>query len=207
MKSRMFIILVALIAVGAFFVGRSFSGDQQMEGMQMTEEQKAQYAEYMKYAIPDEHHKALEPFAGNWDLVIKSWMDPAAPPMESKGTSESKWILGGRYLQETVASEMMGSPFNGFGLTGYDLMKKEYVGIWMDDMTTCPMLSHGQADAARKVFTSEGTYPDVMQNMKEVKYRMVAKIVSPDSHVMEMFMVGDDGKEIKNMEITYTRKK
>jgi hypothetical protein len=207
MKSRMLVALVALIAVGAFFVGRSFSDDKKMEGMQMTEEQKAQYAEIMKYAMPDDHHKALEPFVGNWEVTAKNWMESGAAPNESKGTSESKWLLDGRYLQEVFASDMMGMPYNGFGLTGYDLIKKEYVSIWMDDMSTAPMFMHGQMDVGGKVMTTEGSYPDVTKNMKECSLRVVSKIVSNDQHTMEMFMIGDDGKEFKNMEITYTRTK
>jgi hypothetical protein len=35
----------------------------------------------------------------------------------------------------------------------------------------------------------------------------VFRIIDRDTHVMEMYMPGQDGKEYKNMEITYTRKK
>jgi hypothetical protein len=206
-KSRLLIAIVALLAVGAFFAGRSYSDDQKSEGMQMTDEQKAQYETYMKYATPGAQHKAMEPLVGSWDLSTKFWMDANSPMQESKGTATAKWILGGRYIQEDVTGDMGGMPFHGTGFTGYDLMKGEYISIWMDEMSTCPMWSTGQVDVAGKVFTFSGTYPDAMQNMKEVTYKTVVKVTMPDQHVMEMYMVGDDGKEFKNMEITYTRKK
>lgn len=207
MKSRLSIVLIVILAVGTFFVGRSFSGDEKPQGMQMTPEQQAQMAEYMKYATPDDHHKALDQMVGKWTFASKFWMDPNSPMQESKGTSEAKWILGGRYVQENVTGEMMGGTFNGIGITGYDLIKKEYVNYWMDDMSTAPMASKGQMDAAGKVVTFVGWYPDVMQGMKDIKYKTVEKLISANEHVMEMYMVGDDGKEFKTMEITYTRAK
>jgi hypothetical protein len=203
-KSRLLIILIAVIAFGAFFVGRSFSEDKKMEGM--TPEQQAQMEQWMKYSQPDDHHKALEPFVGSWTYTSKFYMTPEAPAQESNGTSEVTWMLGDRYLQENVTGDMGGMAFHGFSLTGYDLIKKEYFSIWFDDMSTAPMISTGQMDADGKVLTVIGTYPDVTKGMKDAKYRTVQKIVSADQHVMEMFMVGDDGKEFKNMEITYSRK-
>jgi len=206
-KSRMLVAIVALIAVSAFFTGRSFSDDKKPGEMQMSDEQMAQMAEYMKYATPDAHHKALEHFVGGWNFVSKFWMEPGAPAQESKGTCESSWLLDGRYVQDVVSGDMMGMPFNGFGLNGYDLVKNEYFSIWMDNMSTAPMVSKGQMDASGKVLTVVGTYPDVMQNKKEITYKTVTKIIGPDEHVMEMYVVGDGGKEFKNMEMTYTRKK
>ena len=201
MKTRLFLILAALAVLVVAFAAVSFSDDKQMS------EQEAQMAEWMKYAQPDDHHKALEPFVGSWTYKSKFWMSPEAPAQESNGTSEVKWILGNRYLQEDVTGDMGGMPFHGISLTGYDLIKKEYFNIWFDDMSTAPMVSKGQMDAASKVLTVDGTYPDVTKGMKDTKYRTIQKITGPDQHFMEMFMVGDDGKEVKNMEITYSRKK
>jgi hypothetical protein len=196
-----------MLAMGAFFAGLSYSGDQKSEGMQMTEEQKAQMEPYMKYAMPAEQHKALEPMVGSWDLKTKFWMDANSPAEESKGTAETRWVLGGRYLQEDVTGDMSGMQFHGMGFTGYDLMKNEYFSLWMDEMSTAPMTSRGKMDVAGKVWTFIGTYPDAAQNMKEITYKSVIKVVGADQHVMEMYMVGDDGKEFKHMEITYNRKK
>lgn len=200
MKLRALVFIVT-IAAAAFLAGRAFSDDKKMS------EQEAAMAEWMKYATPDEHHKALDPLVGSWDVKMNMWMDPSAPPQESKGTSETKWILGGRYLQEEMTSEMNGMPYHGFGLSGYDRVKKEYFSFWMDDMSTGIMTLFGQMDAGGKVLTMTGSYPDVTKNMQECKMRMVTKTVSNDQHLFEMYTSGDDGKEFKNMEATYTRKK
>ena len=44
--------------------------------------------------------------------------------MKSTGSSEVKWIMGGRYLEQTATGTSMGQEFHGMGLMGYDNMKK-----------------------------------------------------------------------------------
>jgi len=200
-KPRKVVLLIALFAIGVFFVGRAYSDDKKMS------EQEAAWAEWAKYATPDEHHKALDPFVGSWDVKTVMWMEPTSPALESKGTCEAKWILGGRYLQEEFTGDMNGSPFHGMGISGFDRVKNEYFSFWMDEMSTGAMTMTGQMDASAKVLTASGSYPDVTKNMKECNMRMVTRIVSNDQHVSEMYATGDDGKEYKNMELTYTRKK
>ena len=43
-----------------------------------------------------------------------------------------KMILDGRFLHQEFNGEMMGSPFIGIGITGYDNGSKQYVSNWMD---------------------------------------------------------------------------
>src|ERR1035438_2526899 len=104
---------------------------------------------WMAAATPGEAHKKLEPMVGSFTVVTKMWMDPAKPPEESTGTSESKWVLGGRFVEQRVEGTAMGQPFSGIGYTGYDNYKKKYVGSWTDTMGTMIMISTGTADASR----------------------------------------------------------
>lgn len=73
---------------------------------------------------PGAAHKALAPLAGEWTVEVKSWMTPGAPPMVTKGTAKATWIMDGRFLQEEFHGEMMGKPFHGMSLMGYDNMTK-----------------------------------------------------------------------------------
>ena len=163
-------------------------------------------AKWTAHATPGEGHKVLEGMIGKWNATSKFWMDPAAPPQESKGTAESTWVLGNRFVQQTFAGEMMGEKFTGLGFTGYDNTAKVYVNTWMDSMTTSIMYSTGTWDAAKKELTSKGEYADPMTG-KNKTYRSVMKVVSDDQHVFEMHEAGPDGKEFKTLELTYTRAK
>ena len=73
-------------------------------------------------------------------------------------------------------------------------------------MSTAVMTSEGTFDAAGKVMTSWGTMDDVMAG-KTVKVKSIVTVTDADTHVMEMYGPGPDGKDFKNMEIRYTRKK
>jgi len=93
------------------------TGNQQP---QMTPEQKAEMEAYMKAGTPGAPHQALASSAGSYDLKIKSWHEPGGPAMEDTGTATRAMALDGRVLVEEVNSSMMGTPFNGHGMTGYD---------------------------------------------------------------------------------------
>src|SRR6266852_1226653 len=70
---------------------------------------------------PGPEHKKLQPFVGNWTFTMKVWTDPSQTPAELKGTIERKWIMDGRFVQESVRSECAktGKTFEGMGLVGY----------------------------------------------------------------------------------------
>jgi hypothetical protein len=69
-------------------------------------------------------------------------MEPGQPPLESEGTAEHKMILGVRYLQQAFTGDMMGTPFGGIGLNGYDNQKQKFVSTWVDSMS---VLRRGQS--------------------------------------------------------------
>jgi hypothetical protein len=124
--------------------------------------------------------------------------------MEWTGTSEQKMLLGGRYLQQEFAGEMMGSPYNGIGFTGYDNHTRKYVSTWMDSMSTGLMYFEGTAGADGKTITQTARYDDPVQG--PMQWRTVTRIVDDNTFLFEMYSTGKSGKEVKMMEITYTRK-
>jgi len=161
---------------------------------------------YMKYAAPGDNHKIFDAMIGSWDAVARWWGDPAAPPSESKATSECKWILGGRFIQDDVTGEAGGMPFHGLGITGYDNYKKQYIAYWFDEMATSCMTSIGSIDSTGKIITMGGTYEDMVSG-KAKKFKSITRIVNNDQHIYEMYDYSDDGKEWKNFEVIYNRKK
>jgi hypothetical protein len=161
---------------------------------------------WMAAATPGEAHKKLEPMVGSFTVVTKMWMDPAKPPEESTGTSESKWVLGGRFVEQRVEGTAMGQPFSGIGYTGYDNYKKKYVGSWTDTMGTMIMISTGTVDASGKKFTFWSTVDDVVMK-KPAKVKEIVTVVDGDHHTYEQWSSAPDGKMFKSLEVQYTRKK
>jgi hypothetical protein len=124
--------------------------------------------------------------------------------MESEGTCEQKMLLGGRFLQQEFTGDMMGSPFTGIGVTGYDNHTKKYVSTWMDSMSTAILVFEGTASADGKTIIQESHYDTPTKG--PLKWRSVTKIVDDNTWSFEMYETDKGGKEEKMMEITYTRK-
>jgi Protein of unknown function (DUF1579) len=167
-------------------------------------DQKAMMDAWMKAMTPGEGHKKLEPFVGSFDVKVTSWMAPGAPPAESSGSAEDRWVLGGRYVQEMFDGQFMGQPFSGIGYTGYDNIKKAFVSTWMDNMSTAIMMTKGSMEG--NTMTSSGTMDDPMSGKSQTMNNKVT-VLDKDHHTMEMWGPGPDGKAFKMMEISYARKK
>lgn len=162
---------------------------------------------WMENMTPGPQHAMLAKSEGTWDAETTMWMADGAPPEKGKGTCINKMILGGRYLQINFKGQMMGQPFEGTGTTGYDNSKKVFTNYWMDNMSTTPMMMEGTWDEATKSVTSKGRMI-CAANGKEMEMREVFKIVDDNTQVMEMYSPDmKTGKEYKNMEIKYTRRK
>jgi hypothetical protein len=163
-------------------------------------------AKMMAAMSPGPAHKVLENFVGEWTIHNKMWMQPGAPPMESDGTASAKWILGNRFVETTIKSTMMGLPFEGRAITGYDNLKKTYNGFWIDNMGTAMTTTSGTLSSDGKTLTSKGKMDDPMTGKTGQEYKFVDHIVSKDETKSEIFSLVD-GKESKMMEMTYKRKK
>ena len=159
---------------------------------------------YQKLATPGAPHKLLARMAGSWNTRTKCWMQSNKAPMESTGTCQQKMLLGGRFLQQEFTGEMMGSPFTGIGMAGYDNHTRKHVSTWMDSMGTGIYFFEGSAGADGKTITQTSRYDDPVQG--PMQWRAVTRIVDDNTLVFEMYGTGKSGKEEKMMEITYTRK-
>jgi len=193
-----------LLTAAAVFVAAPALAQDGHEHAQMTPEQKAEMEAYMKAGTPGAPHQALAATAGSYDLKIKGWHEPGAPAFEESGTATRTMALGDRVLVEDVTSSMMGMPFNGHGMMGYDNVTGKYWSTWNDSMSTGVMMSEGTCDA-QNVCSFTGSWNDPVKGGK-ITARMTSRWTSPTTQVFEMYGPGKDGKEMKMMEITYTKK-
>lgn len=170
----------------------------------MTPETKAMMEAFQKPGTPGAEHQQLAALDGTYDLTVKSWHSPDAPPSTDTGTATRRMILGGRVQVEEVTSQMMGQPFTGQGLHGYDNVTGKHWATWNDSMSTGLMVSEGTCDAARTC-TYTGTYHDPVSR-KPVTSRMISRWPDRNTEVLEMYAPGPDGKETRMMEITYRKR-
>ena len=142
-----------------------------------------------------EHFKQLE---GTWDATVESMGS------KSKGTMMWKVDLGGLWLLEHFKGEADGVSFEGMGASSYDPGKKKYVNVWIDNMSTAPMVSEGTFDKAKKTLTMTGSA--AMPDGKTMKMTMTSVMKDADTVLFTMSSPGPDGKDMELMKITYKRK-
>lgn len=157
---------------------------------------------WAKIGTPGEPHKKLAPMVGKWATTTTMWMAPGQAPMEVKGTAEGKWILDGRYVEMVHHSSMMGKPFEGRSVDGYDNQTQRYVNTWMDTMSTAPMIAYGKVEGNGLAYSGE--FIDPMTNQKMTS-RSVLSWPDKDTFKFESYMPGPDGKEFKSMEVVGKR--
>lgn len=170
----------------------------------MTPEQMAEMEAYQKAGTPGPQHAALAATAGTYDVKARSWHDPSGPPMEETGSVTRTMTLEGRVLVEEFKGSMMGMPFVGHGMMGYDNVSAKYWSTWTDSMSTGIMVSTGDCDA-QQACTFTGTWNDPIKN-GPITAHMSSRWTSPTTQVFEMRAPGKDGTEMKMMELTYTRR-
>jgi hypothetical protein len=150
-------------------------------------------------AQPGEHHEHLGRLAGDWDLTIRIWQSPDGEPVESAGTAEARWILGGRFLWTIYRAELFGQPFEAWSIEGYDNQAEQYVGTWRDTQGTYTLVYRGkcrQPPAAE----GESAPPEVPEGAFRV---MTTKLTDPVSgeplDIRTELNVDDDGFVLQSL--------
>jgi hypothetical protein len=168
-------------------------------------QQKAMEA-YLKNMAVNENHGHLQFFVGDWDVETTSWMMPGADPQVSQNTGQTRSILGGRFIQTDFKGTMMGQPFEGVQILGYDNMQQKFVTFWIDSSSTSFFLLTGTFDPAGNVFVDTALWADPLTG-GTAPVRAVTTILGPDEFKYEMYMGQPGGGEFKSMENVYTRRK
>jgi len=165
-----------------------------------------QMAAWAAASTPGEMHTLMAGRVGEWEMSVESMnpMDPSKPE-KSGGTTVSKSIMGGRFVVSEVKGTMMGMPFEGMEICGYNNTTKKFESSWIDSMGTGIYSSTGTYDDKTKQINYTGEMDDPAMG-KRVKMRSVVTIKDHDHHTFEMFGPGPDGKEAKMISISYTRK-
>ena len=177
----------------ALFIAAAFTGT--------TTSQTDDMKKWMDYMTPGDMQKMLQRGVGTHKMKTTMWMTPGAEPMVSEATAVGEMILGGRYLSTKISGDMMGMPFEGISVEGYDNAVKLFMTTWVDNMGTGIMYMTGKWDEAAKQVQFTGRMVDPIKG-DWCDVRQVVTYNSDGSFMMEMYGPGPDGKEFKTMEVT-----
>lgn len=157
-------------------------------------------------AAPGEKHKLLARRVGQWRVTTKAWMAPGAEPMVSESDAVIEAILGGRFIEERVVGQMMGAPYEGRYLFGYDNTRKQFVSVSLNNMGTGLTPAIGGLSADEKTMTLFAQMDEPMTGEVGKPVRFTIRFVDDDTHVFEAHEV-TYGEPVRVVEATYRRKK
>ena len=206
-RARLVTAGVALLTAALFLSTQVVSQEQaptQPPGQQDMEEMMAKW-KAMNAKGPE--HEKFKDMVGTWDTEMTMWMGPNTEPTVSKGTAVFRLLLDGRYVEQKYRCMMMGEPYEGIGIDGYDRIKQKYVSIWMGSDSTGIFMMEGTADNTGKVFTYYGKMDDPFTGQKDKVVKSIAREIDKDTTVFEMYDNIPGVGEFKNMEIRYMRRK
>jgi hypothetical protein len=149
-------------------------------------------------AKPGPEHQKLKKFEGDWDATV-SFMGS-----DSKATATYKMDLGGLWLFLSFHGEFAGQKFEGRGTTGYDPIKKKYVGTWVDSMSPSLTVTEGAFGKDGKTYTE--TAEGIGMDGKPMKMKWFYEFKDADTLLFTMYSV-NDGKDQEMFKISYKRKK
>jgi hypothetical protein len=153
---------------------------------------------------PGPEHEILKKEAGVWDATVEMRMEPGGKPEVSKGVETNTLIGGGLWRVQDFQGELMGMPFQGHSVTGFDVSKQKYVGTWVDSMSPGLASQEGTYDTKTRTLTSwiEGPCPLGIV----VKMKSTVEWKDDDTRVMSMYSPEGQGESFVMMKITYKRR-
>lgn len=150
---------------------------------------------------PGPEHAWLHKMDGTWASVVQDHFTPDSKPTAGIMTCKD---MGGFWELCDFNSEMMGTPFFGHEILGYDSKRKKHTAVWVDSTGDFMMSMEGTASADGKATTLWGKGPDMTGKMTTYKW---ISDWTDDDHLTFKMWVMQGKKEALVLEIAYTRKK
>ena len=150
---------------------------------------------------PGPQHEWLRKMDGEWLAVVKDHMTPGAKDSAATWTCKE---MGGFWELCDAKGEMMGQPFMGHEIMGYDMKKKKHTAVWVDSVGDYMMFMEGTATPDGKTTTLWGKAPGM--DGKMASWKSVTEWTD-DDHMSYKYWVMQGKKAVLMLEIAYTRKK
>lgn len=151
---------------------------------------------------PAPEHSWLSRHTGTWNARITTTVFPGAPPMEWSGTIHISMTGGGLWQVLDFKGEMMGRPFAGHGMTGFDPFQKKFVQCWGDSMSPNMLQLKGDLDEVNKTLVMAG---EMQTPMGCARMKQITREVSVDELLFLVEVPAENGKDFTVMRAVYTR--
>jgi hypothetical protein len=145
-----------------------------------------QIARAIAASRPGPEHQCLEPLVGSWNSDL-TWYAPPNPPLHLTGTTENRWILGGRYLLSEGAAGEGAWRVEGMTVYGHDPGERRFSAVGLNNLNSRANEQSGTYDPVQRSFILTGKERNQATGGLVV-YRHLVKIHGPDRYSLSVFL-------------------
>ena len=148
--------------------------------------------------FPTPEHQRLKEIVGKWNVKCTYFMG-GSEPMETQAVDTAE-MLGEFWCVSRFDSNMMGMPFKGQAVSGYNPTKGKWVSTWIDSMTSYFALMEGEVDPDTGLLVMRWDSPNM--GTGEMDHHRSETEHRADGSTMTFYM----GEDVKTMVIEMKRK-
>jgi hypothetical protein len=185
-------VMAAAVLFGGGFVANEIAQDEKQDGKEPAG---------MMAPEPTDMHKWLAEGAGKWKCKGTVMMGPGQE-MPMSGVQTNTMQEGG--LWQIIDYKDDSGHFFGHGIAGYDVVKKQFVSVWVDNMGAELAPATGVLSEDKKTLTMRFQITDPHSGQKvDVTETMTRK--DKDTVTFQVMHARPDTKSMKVLDLTYTR--
>jgi hypothetical protein len=165
-------------------------------------------------ATLEAHEKAIQPgtqhidlmrFAGEYTTKESLYLPGTDKPQVSDGFATIKSEMGGRFLVEHNDGSLMGEPYTGVRIYGYNNGSKQYEGVWTYSGSTGVRLLSGSSKDEGKTIDFIANFRDDAAGLPRTM-SVTLKLLDPDHFEVEVKGTLPNGSQGTQLVTVYTRK-
>jgi hypothetical protein len=154
---------------------------------------------------PGEHHAQYEKAAGRFSGTVRFYPEAGGEPVAGRAWTESKMILGGRFLQvDFKGSSLDGNKRMGLGVYGFNEYTEKHSGYWIDGSSNTTFYGQGDCSHKGRAITLYGDGIDAASGAV-IQKKVELDLQSFAQHTYKEFVAGAEGEWIPTMEILFVR--
>lgn len=161
---------------------------------------------WTKYMTPNDIHKMLGEYVGEFNIEISMWMTEGKAPEIINVNSTNKMILGNRFLEVTQTGNMMGMDYSSFSTIGYNTINKSFSLTTLTNMGTGTLYLNGFWDEKKRIANLKGIITNPMDG-KSINIRQQISFIDKDNLLIENFDTYEGQLEKKSIQYKLVRKK
>ena len=143
-------------------------------------------AAWEDYAKAGPYHKMIDTIAGTWQEEMKFYMDGVDTPQTVKMTAVIAPVLNGLYQQTLHRGKVMGLPYEGRALLGFNKAKNKFEYTWIDNFSSGMMYLTGDLDSVTNLINLTGTMADPVTG-KEIGIRQTIEMIDNKNQHIKLY--------------------